>query len=204
MAVVSGATGAGEGAGEAAVTAAGSAAAERRGRRAGRASRAGAGSVSSPEPKSSSDSGAGATALAEDSVVVSAVRRRRAGVRGSSEDSERAAARRRGRGLVPSESERLVGICGLNPIMHWPAEAAAGSVECSAEACRTEDGMRKFHWGNQSRDRSLRVRLQQIHRTVRAALQARRCLIRTANGDLPSALTRIGEDHAAQSGDATL
>jgi hypothetical protein len=160
--------GAGAGAGEAAGTAAASAAAERRGRRAGRASRAGAGSVSSPEPKSSSDSGAGAVAPVAESGVGSAVRRRRVGVRGSSADSERAAARRRGRGLVPSESERLVGICGLNPIMHWPAESAAGSVGCSAEACRTEDRMRRFHWGNQSRDRSLRVRLERIHRTVRA------------------------------------
>lgn len=29
-------------------------------------------------------------------------------------------------------------------------------------------------------------------------------MFRTAKGNLPSALTRIGEDHAAQSGDATL
>jgi len=104
--VVSGSAGGGvtSGAAEAVV--------ERRVRRGGRASRAGAGSVSSPEPKSSEASGAGVLG-AEDS----AVRRRRGLVWGSSADSVRAAARRRGRWLVPSESERLVGICGLNPIM---------------------------------------------------------------------------------------
>lgn len=74
--------------------------------RLGRVSRGGAGSLSSPEPKSSVASAA-AGALA-DSV---AVRRRRVGADGASSlEAERAAERRRGRWVVPSESELLVGI----------------------------------------------------------------------------------------------
>jgi hypothetical protein len=85
--------------------ASGGADAVRRERR-GLTSRGGAGSVSSPEPKSSAVSATGC-GLA---VSAEARRRRGAGAGASSAETDRAAERRRGRWVVPSESELLVGI----------------------------------------------------------------------------------------------
>ncbi|MCX7399148.1 MAG: hypothetical protein NT138_15900 [Planctomycetales bacterium] len=62
--------------------------------------------MTTPEPKSSSETeGAGAT-LSSVPIFLERVDGRRAGV----DDGERGDVRRRGRSLVPSESELLVGI----------------------------------------------------------------------------------------------